>query len=352
LMSEFNEDNRTLSVVFGEEAHDESAYARLSASHANSKHSEFLITGNELQQSLPDFLGAMDQPTIDGANVYMISRRARELGWKVALSGLGADEIYGGYRSFQLLPQLNRLLKSPQSLQNVLSSLLQLLKVFSLNNTDKINKLIDLFDNKYGESHPWYLFRSLFSHDDLQSLFQDKSMFLKQSLRHFENTVRIRDRIKEWDMFDQISYLEITQYMAPTLLKDADVMGMHHGLEIRVPFMDHPLVETILSFPPQVKNSGNTPKSLLVDSLAGAIPRDVINRKKMGFTLPFETWMKHSMRAEIESVLMTPVPSLNEFLDETGVHLIWQRFLKGKTSWSRPWALYVLKKWALLHLKN
>jgi asparagine synthase (glutamine-hydrolysing) len=350
LMSKVSADNHTLSVVFGEKTHDESAYAQLSASNANSSHSEFLITDSELLESLPGFLKAMDQPTVDGVNVYMISRRAGELGWKVALSGLGADEIFGGYNSFQILPRLNRLLNLPQSLQKVFSKILKLVKPYSSFNADKYTKLIDLIDNNYGEAQAWYLFRNLFSQNDLQSLFHDKSMFQEQSFRHFENTVRIRDRIKDWDLFDQISYLEITQYMAPTLLKDADVMGMHHGLEIRVPFMDHPLVETILSFPENFKTSGKIPKSLLVNSLSGLIPDDVVNRKKMGFTLPFESWMKHSMRAEIESVLMTPVPALNEFLDEKGVQKIWQRFLDGKTSWSRPWILYVLKKWATLHL--
>ncbi|PIQ99184.1 MAG: asparagine synthase (glutamine-hydrolyzing) [Nitrospinae bacterium CG11_big_fil_rev_8_21_14_0_20_45_15] len=350
LVSKVSKDNRTLSVVFGEKTHDESVYARLLASQTNSNHSEFLITDGELLQSLPDFLNAMDQPTVDGVNVYMISRRAKELGWKVALSGLGSDEIFGGYNSFQLFPQLIRLLNLPQSLQKVLSKTLKLLKPFTSFNADKYIKLIDLLDKKYGEAQAWYLFRSLFSSDDLQSLFNDKSMFQKQSLRHFENTVHIRDKIKDWDLFDQISYLEITQYMAPTLLKDADVMGMSHGLEIRVPFMDHPLVESIFSFPANFKNSGNVPKSLLVNSLVGLIPEEVVNRKKMGFTLPFETWMRHSMRAEIESVLKTPVPALNELLDEKGVQIIWQRFLDEKTSWSRPWTLYVLKKWALLHL--
>ncbi len=350
LMTKSNPETQTLSVVFGEKEFDESKYARISANKSNSRHNEFQIQDMELRDSLPDFLNSMDQPTVDGVNVFMVSRQAKELGWKVALSGLGGDELFGGYDSFKLLPQLNKIASLPKCIRKIASCLLKSLLLIPQIQSDKYSKIKDLLDSDYKGTQAWYLFRSLFTDSDLKSLFHDSTLFYKESSLHYENTALIQDKIKGWDLFDQISYLEITQYMTPTLLKDADVMGMCNGLEIRVPFTDHLLVESILSFPEKFKMDGNTPKPLLVKAMGDDIPKEIISRKKMGFTLPFETWMKGSLREEVESVLMTPVAPLSEFLNEKGVQAVWHRFLEGKTSWSRPWAIYVLKKWANQHL--
>ena len=135
------------------------------------------------------------------------------------------------------------------------------------------------------------------------------------------------------------------------LLRDTDMMSMSIPLEVRVPFMDHKLVEYMFSLPEKHKKLTDTPKSLLVDSLKTPLPDSVINRKKMGFTLPFELWMRGKLKSEIESVLLTPINLFSELISQKAVENIWKQFLDGRTSWSRPWALYVLKSWIDKNLK-
>jgi len=120
---------------------------------------------------------------------------------------------------------------------------------------------------------------------------------------------------------------------------------MAHGLEIRVPLLDHKLVELMFSIPSNMKIKQGTSKPLLVNSLTRKLPEAIVRRKKMGFTFPFEVWMRGGMRPEIESVLLSPSGKLPDFISHDGVRKIWTDFLDKRCSWSRPWSLYVLKKW-------
>jgi asparagine synthase (glutamine-hydrolysing) len=133
--------------------------------------------------------------------------------------------------------------------------------------------------------------------------------------------------------------------MTNTLLRDTDMMSMAHGLEIRVPLLDHKLVELMFSIPSNIKIKKGYPKHLLVNSLTEKLPEFIVQRKKMGFTLPFEVWMRGEMRPEIESVLLSRSEKLSDFVSQDGVQKIWKNFLDKRCSWSRPWSLYVLKKW-------
>jgi asparagine synthase (glutamine-hydrolysing) len=120
---------------------------------------------------------------------------------------------------------------------------------------------------------------------------------------------------------------------------------MAHGLEIRVPLLDHKLVELMFSIPSNIKIKQSIPKHLLVNSLTRKLPEFIVRRKKMGFTLPFEVWMRGEMRPEIESVLLSRSEKLSDYISQDGVQKIWSNFLDNRCSWSRPWSLYVLKKW-------
>ena len=123
------------------------------------------------------------------------------------------------------------------------------------------------------------------------------------------------------------------------------MMSMAHSLEVSVPLIDHKLVELMFSIPSKMKIKHGSPKTLLVNSLKRKLPSSIVRRKKMGFALPFETWMRGKMRSEIESVLLTPSQKLSDFISGDGVKKTWIDFLEKRCSWSRPWSLYVLKKW-------
>jgi len=134
--------------------------------------------------------------------------------------------------------------------------------------------------------------------------------------------------------------------MLNTLLRDSDVMSMAHGLELRVPLIDHRLAASVMAMPGSLKVGGRTPKHLLVNALGGALPDSIVRRPKKGFTLPFEHWMHDTLRPEMENTLkrMEGGP-LQGLVSPSASRKVWNGFMRGETSWSRPWSLFVLQRW-------
>jgi asparagine synthase (glutamine-hydrolysing) len=148
----------------------------------------------------------------------------------------------------------------------------------------------------------------------------------------------------EVDIVNAISRLELTGYMTNTLLRDTDAMSMAHSLEVRVPFVDTTVVDYVLSLPGEWKAPSRVgPKPLLADAIADLLPREFLNRPKMGFTLPFKKWLQGKLRGEVGSVLESSGHGLNT----RAVAEIWRNFLAKPRAvgWTRPWSLYVLARW-------
>jgi len=150
---------------------------------------------------------------------------------------------------------------------------------------------------------------------------------------------------RELDAINRVSYLEARCYMLNTLLRDSDVMSMAHGLELRVPLIDHVLADKLMALPGVWKMNENVPKPLLVHALKGALPGDIVHRKKQGFTLPFERWLRENLRPEVEAGLQ----DIGQLLNHDSARRVWSDFLNGRTSWSRVWSLYVLQRWCELN---
>jgi asparagine synthase (glutamine-hydrolysing) len=343
----------TLSVVFKEPDYDESVYSDKVVQQMGTRHRTLEINESELVSALPEAISAMDQPTVDGINTFLISKCARQAGWKVALSGIGGDELFGGYDSFQWAPKLSKFEKYLGALPRSWSIFMgNCLKRF-LPASDRNSKLAHLVSGQISGSHSYFLMRALFCEDRVRSLFRDNNSADNEILKHLQKTRQQVDSLSALHPLKQISYLELTHYLSNTLLRDTDMMSMAHGLEIRVPLIDHRLVELIFSIPPEIQFARPPKKSLLVKSLPHALPSEIVHRKKMGFTLPFEHWMRNDLRTEVESVLLERVAPLSDFIDETEVRQVWMDFLARRVSWSRPWALYVLKKWLQInHPRN
>lgn len=335
----------TLSVVFREPEFDESKYSSLIAQELNSNHKNLQLDESDLLAALPQAIGAMDQPTVDGINTYLISRCARESGLKVVLSGVGGDELFAGYDSFRVLPKLLRWEKALRALPRRFQTLAGNWIEKRFPPSDKNNKLAHLFRDQTQGGHVYFLFRALFCQKPIERLLADQDMALLGLQKNFEEASELLNRIKSLGLVEQISYLELTHYLANMLLRDTDMMSMAHGLEVRAPLIDHKLVELMFSIPGRLKINPDKPKPLLVDSLPRKLPDEVVFRKKMGFTLPFETWMRTRLKNEMESVLLEPVAPLRGALSDAAVGKVWRDFLDRKVSWSRPWSLYVLKKW-------
>jgi len=339
----------TFSIVFRESDYSEARFSRMIAEQFKTNHHEIEVSQEDVLSSVPGALSAMDMPTMDGVNTYFVSREARRAGVKVALSGLGGDEVFGGYSSFRSVPRMERFVRAWRHFPSALRSpLARGFAAFS-SDTDQSRKLHLLAAGNGDSPHPYFLSRMLFTPRQRDLLFPAGKQF------HQEATASQRvalERSLALDPVNRVSYLESRCYMLNTLLRDADFMSMSQGLEVRVPLIDHQLAEAVLRFPGGWKVN-HTPKKLLVEALGKPLPAAIVHRTKQGFTLPFENWMRHDLRPEIEPVLTEKrvgAGPLGRFLRGEQSSQIWQDFLLGRVSWSRPWSLYVLQRWCELNL--
>jgi asparagine synthase (glutamine-hydrolysing) len=332
----------TFSLVFREEEFNEAEHSRLVARVFGTDHHEILVSQDYALRSLPQALAAMDQPTIDGINTWLVSEKTREAGVKVALTGLGADEMFAGYSNFRRVPQMERAAAGFARLPSALGSpMVAALKLLSGKN-DRNRKLAELASSENRSVHPYFLMRTLFTSSEREALYEGDYQDAECNLAALlQDSV---DEARHLDPVNRVSYLESHWYMRNTLLRDSDFMSMAHGLELRVPFLDPNLVETCMRIPGNRKVQGQSPKGLLLASLGVALPNEIVNRPKRGFTLPFEHWLRGELKPWVEETLSQSGDGAN-YLNGDTVREVWNRFLGGETSWSRPWSLFVLQRW-------
>jgi asparagine synthase (glutamine-hydrolysing) len=338
----------TFSIVFREAEYNESEYSRAVARAFSSEHQAIMVSQRDVLDAIPYALRAMDQPTIDGLNTFLIARQTRAAGIKVALSGLGGDELFAGYSTFRDVPRMERFERFWGRFPSILRK--PLVRMFSSlsPDSDQNRKLATLGGGRHRVLHPYFLARALFTPEQRDSLLaSNDEAALARAQAPLEENLR---RSGPLDPLNRVSYLELRCYMLNTLLRDSDVMSMAHGLELRVPLVDHQLADKLLALPGAWKLDGDTPKPLLVGALKGKLPNEIVHRKKQGFTLPFERWLRENLRAEMEAALPKigrgPLASL---LNYDSVAQVWDDFLSQRTSWSRIWSLYVLEEWCELN---
>ncbi len=334
LMSQVTKEKpKTFSVVFDEKRFNEAPHSRLVATKFHTEHREIHLNEDQLLDLLPGALGAMDQPTMDAVNTFVVSKAVKEAGVTVALSGLGGDELFAGYPSFR---RALRLEKMSQLSRGLFRSAAVVGKA-TLSGSVQRNKLWELAHSDGGPEDVYRITRQLFSPDQVKALCPGLA----------SNGTYPPATGNRSDVINTISRLELNGYMANTLLRDTDSMSMAHSLEVRVPFVDAEVARLVLSLPGHWKLNGGRTKPLLADALADLLPAEVLHRTKMGFTLPFEKWMQSRLRDEISSVLENGEHSKKAALNNDAVRSVWQDFLRSPRAvgWSRPWALYVLNKW-------
>jgi len=161
---------------------------------------------------------------------------------------------------------------------------------------------------------------------------------------------RVADQAQSLGPVAGVSWLEMRTYMVSTLLHDTDSVSMARSLEVRVPFLDTPLVEFVSTLPDEVRVQPGATKALLRNALAGMIPPEILHQKKRTFTLPWEDWLRSALCHKVEASLKDLSPALAGHLHAAGVQRVWDNFRRGQTTWSRPWSLYVLNEWCRCHL--
>jgi len=148
------------------------------------------------------------------------------------------------------------------------------------------------------------------------------------------------------DPIAAVSWLELRTYMASTLLRDTDSVSMARSLEVRVPLLDTPLVEFVSALPDEARRKSGVQKALLVEALGDLLPAEITSQKKRTFTLPWEEWLRGPLKSRLEKSFASIAPPLASVLKTEGIQSVWKSFLAEKTSWSRPWSLFVLNEWA------
>jgi asparagine synthase (glutamine-hydrolysing) len=309
----------TLSVVFGEGGYSEEPFQKLVAGRFKTTHHRVPVTVRDFHDQLERFIDAMDLPTVDGLNTYFVARAAKEIGLKVVLSGLGGDEIFAGYGTVKRAVTLARLRSMPVPLRAPILSAAGALRGY--------NKLG--FLNRDGIV-PFYLIqRGLFTPGEAARLADTTESHAWNVIASAEP-----ERIPESPGLTQ-QFLEAKHYLADQLLRDSDVFGMANSIEIRVPFLDHKLVNTVCGVRPRLTDLNGLPKPMLTGALKDILPGDIVTRRKQGFGLPMDPWLRQS-----DSLFRHTGSRLNRKEYES----VWQNFLRGRTHWSRPWALTVLAR--------
>ncbi|MBC6609137.1 asparagine synthase (glutamine-hydrolyzing) [Hymenobacter sp. BT188] len=307
---------QTFTIGFPQKTFDERSIARVVAKKAGSEHTELEIQPEACLTWVKEAVVSLDLPSVDAINTYIVSKAVRDCGLKVALSGLGGDELFGGYPSFRSVPWLRLLDVAPSISRQLIRALPRSIK-------QKLGGIPD------------------FSTPNLTSArrrFTSVSSLKQMGLT--SGVPIIPPPPFHLDTMGKISWAEIYGYMVPMLLRDSDQMSMAVGLEIRVPFLDHCLVEAVLGCPQKYK-AGPGIKPLLVEAFRSELPQEVYNRPKQGFALPMDEWL----RGPLSDFLNEGITAAADSLSLSEPLQLLESFHKGHLHWARVWNWSVLGHW-------
>ncbi|MEZ4671528.1 MAG: asparagine synthase (glutamine-hydrolyzing) [Anaerolineae bacterium] len=317
----------TLTVAFDESEYDESSVARAVAQRLGTQHSEVRVTGGDFLSAVPLWLGSFDQPSVDGANTWIISQACKRAGIKVAVSGLGADELLGGYSLFYRAKLArkwgNRIKWIPAFARRRMADAMRLLGGQSI----ALLKAADWFGSDCSNLTTYLLLRRLFLDHMCRNLLDNRVTNILNELalpNQFRDT--LSSKIENGVAETEISLFETKTYLVNTLLRDSDQMGMAHSVEIRVPFIDWRLAEMVFSLPESIRTGTGGTKSLLRDATKDYFKPEWFDRPKMGFVIPFDKWLRSELKnvAERELARLDGLP-----FRPNAVRQLWKDYLDG-----------------------
>lgn len=336
---------RTCSMVFREANYNEASFARVMAEAVGAEHYERIITADDVTAELDRILCAMDQPTIDGVNTYFVSKTAREAGLTVALSGLGGDELFGGYpNTFQGVPRLYRMIRRVRHIPGGVV-VARWYGRKQMNAAQRF-RFEDTLARPVSLSSAYWAMRGLFASQEARVLVTPEiwnaAIAALNPLEYISaHALNQSDATRD---FAWLSRAELAMYTHNQLLRDADVMSMAHSLEVRVPLLDHHLVETVLRLPQWVLERGNGPKRLMLAAQGQVLPNVIRKRQdKMGFSVPLGLWMERVVSPNaLEDAARGP---LRGYINVQGLENARRNTSLDETHWARRWGLDVLGMW-------
>ncbi|MEX0990759.1 MAG: asparagine synthase (glutamine-hydrolyzing) [Actinomycetota bacterium] len=308
---------RTFTVTFPDEHTDEGDAAASLARHIGADHERVPVTTDSVGEWIGDALSDMDQPTHDGINSWLVCRAARSAGLVVALSGLGGDELFGGYQTFRLVPKVAKI----RWALGVAPTGLRAAAARWAGVRTPGGRATRVLAAGPGVVGAYRATRGLFSPAEIVG----GSPWL--------------DGVPPGaDPRDAVTLLETTQYMRDQLLRDTDQMSMAHSLEVRVPLLDDEVVRVALSLPASVRTEPG--KALLVR----ASGLQQVHAKRP-FTLPFDRWLLGPLQGMVREGLLSEALPFADTVPRELRRRLWETLATGRVHWSRPWAVTVLRLW-------
>ena len=305
-----NEQVKTFSVGFEEIEYSELPYARAVSQALGTQHSEVVLTEARFKQDLSLALGALDQPTFDGINSYFVSRAVREAGVTVALAGTGGDELFGGYRSFEDIPRvlwLNKCMSlipkhALRSASHFLVGLINQQKGQVPPQT-RWGKLDDVIAAEKNIVRIYQIVYGLFTEDFMSQLIEEDAATARFGLQ-LSRAEELSGLIRNYPVLHAISTLELSCFIGERLLRDTDSVSMAVGLEVRVPYLDHEVINMVAGMAAKTRFYPLRTKPPLRRIISRQLTPELFRRPKSGFTFPFEKWCRQGLKAELAATLL------------------------------------------------
>lgn len=332
-----------LSIGFAEPEFDETEFSRQTARALGLPFKSVALRPERVVTGVDDCIDAMDEPTVDGLNSFWISKIAADEGFKVALSGQGGDELFGGYTSWKWFERFARIAAWTSRFPSGFS------RLFDREQWPyRWRKLSYLFRDQNAFLASQIAVKALFLETDIARLLTPvvaKSSPSAEALDYLRNCA---SHFRGKDHRQILALMDICTHLQPRLLRDLDVMSMAHSLEVRPPFLDDRVVEFVLSMrgPAPVR-----PKELLLQSMRRFMPADLIanlkSRAKRTFTIPFATWLAHDLKPLLAEAFSPGRLRNGGVLEPAAVRRVWERFQRfpAAVGWTRIWSLFVLARW-------
>jgi asparagine synthase (glutamine-hydrolysing) len=310
---------RTFTVTMGDQALDEADAARKAAAQFGGDHTELRVGDLDLDATLDEFFAAMKEPTADGLNTFVVARAARQAGVRVAMSGVGGDELLGGYPSFSRVPQLSALLRGVSPLGR--AGLGGAATMLPGRHGDKIRALAG---GSPDVASVWWNYRAVTPRRDGRAV----------------PVPALPAAARSASPFSLVRYLEFREYLERQLLRDADAFTMAFALELRTPFVDHEIVEAVAAAGEWPREGARSFKAALFRALPELTREGGALERKQGFVLPMSRWMRDALAPRVPSRWR----DLRPRLEAHGHRELIERFLAGRVHWSRLWTPYVLAR--------
>ena len=327
---------------------DERVYARLAAERFGSDHHEITITPNEFWEYLPTLVWHMEEPVCDppAVSLHYVSKLARQH-VKVLLSGEGGDEAFGGYTQYRNFQFLERVKKAIHPMECVLAGTLGLANYFRpLQKAGKFGPFVTTALPDYFYSRVASPF-NYFNRNKLGLYTSDFSATINRD-RSLDPIRRLFSLIRDQPVLNQMQYLDTKTTLPDDLLVKADRITMANSLELRVPFLDHVLLEFAATLPTEYKVRNLATKRILKRAFGKRIPQEIIRRKKAGFPIPMAQWIRKELRQEVRDILLSTRGLSRDYFTRTGIEKLLAHSDQGQPVSKEIFSLLTLE---FLHLK-